>query len=642
LIAVVDGTSGEAAIYQYDAVGNLLGIVRQPASTVAILNFTPKSGPVGTTVTISGTGYSATASQNTVTFNGTAATVSSATATQLVVTVPTGATTGPIAVTTPTGSVTSSTPFTVTSGGPLGAPTITSFTPTIGTAGTAVTISGTNYDPTPINDKVGFNVSQSFISSVTPTTLSVVVPSGTGSGKITVGTPLGTAVSATDFFVPPAPYTTAEVDSTGRIAFGETQSLTVSAANHIALLVFDGAANQKVSAWLRTTFVGCGTASATLAILNPDGTQLAAINTCTQNTTLLGPVSLPASGTYTLLLDPAGTNTGTATLTLYDVVDVTGGITPGGASVPVTLNTPGQRALLTFTGSSNQKVSAWLNPTAFVGCGTTSATLAILNPDGTQLAAISTCGQNTTFLGPVSLPASGTYTLLLDPAGTNTGTATLNLYDVVDVTGGITFGQTLMANLSTPGQRALWTFSGNATQRVSIVINTSTLGSCSSGNLSVLKPDGTTLASTGSVCTGVIWGPVVLPTTGTYTIVADPAGTTTGQVTVTLHEVVDVTGTLTIGAAPTPVTITTPTQTANLTFAGTASQQVTVRVTGNTISSVTVKLLKPDGTTQTSSTSSAANFNLTTQTVATTGTYTVMVDPPGVNTGSLNVQVTSP
>jgi YD repeat-containing protein len=96
LIAVVDQTAGEAATYQYDTVGNLLGIVRQPASTVAILNFTPKSGPVGTTVTIVGTGYSAT--QNTVTFNGTAATVTSATTTQLVVTVPSGATTGPITI----------------------------------------------------------------------------------------------------------------------------------------------------------------------------------------------------------------------------------------------------------------------------------------------------------------------------------------------------------------------------------------------------------------------------------------------------------------------------------------------------------------------------------------------------------------
>jgi hypothetical protein len=161
------------------------------------------------------------------------------------------------------------------------------------------------------------------------------------------------------------------------------------------------------------------------------------------------------------------------------------------------------------------------------------------------------------------------------------------------------------------------------------------------GPLSVLKPDGTTLGST-TLCTGAIEGPVVLPVSGTYTIVADPSSAYTGQITVALYEVVDVTGTLTIGAAPTSVTITTPTQTASLTFAGTANQQVTVRITSNTISNVTVKLLKPDGTTQTSKTSSAASFNLTQQTVATTGTYTVVVDPPGVNTGSLNVQVTSP
>ena len=124
------------------------------ASPVSILNFTPKSGPVGTTVTISGTGYSTTASQNTVTFNGIPATVTSASLTQLVVTVPSGATTGPIAVTTPTGSATSSTSFTVTTGGPLGAPTITSFTPTIGTMGTTVTITGTNFELIPANNKI--------------------------------------------------------------------------------------------------------------------------------------------------------------------------------------------------------------------------------------------------------------------------------------------------------------------------------------------------------------------------------------------------------------------------------------------------------------------------------------------------------
>ena len=56
----------------------------------------------------------------------------------------------------------------------------------------------------------------------------------------------------------------------------------------------------------------------------------------------------------------------------------------------------------------------------------------------------------------------------------------------------------------------------------------------------------------------------------------------------------------------------------------------------------TVRLLKPDGTQLTSSTSSSASFNLSTQTLPTTGTYTIVVDPSAANTGSINVSVTNP
>src|SRR5262249_52661843 len=106
LVAVIDA-NGNAAVYNYDAVGNILSIARYTSSQVAVSSFTPKLGPVGTPVTISGTGFSATASQNTVSFNGVTANVTSATPNQLIVTVPTGATTGPISVTTPAGSATS-------------------------------------------------------------------------------------------------------------------------------------------------------------------------------------------------------------------------------------------------------------------------------------------------------------------------------------------------------------------------------------------------------------------------------------------------------------------------------------------------------------------------------------------------------
>jgi len=83
-------------------VGNLLSITRAalPANNgLAIVNFTPQQGPVGTTVTIQGQGFSATPSADAVEFNGTPAAVTAASASTLTVTVPSGATTGPISVT---------------------------------------------------------------------------------------------------------------------------------------------------------------------------------------------------------------------------------------------------------------------------------------------------------------------------------------------------------------------------------------------------------------------------------------------------------------------------------------------------------------------------------------------------------------
>src|SRR5439155_11438250 len=143
LIQVTD-PSGDSAFYHYDAVGNITAIDRLGAGTVGLSGFAPISGAPGTTVTISGSGFSTTQAQNAVTFSGTAAAVVSATTTQDTATVPAGATTGPIGVTTPTGSATSATPFTVLSTN--GRPTITGFTPSIAPTGEAVTITGTNFE----------------------------------------------------------------------------------------------------------------------------------------------------------------------------------------------------------------------------------------------------------------------------------------------------------------------------------------------------------------------------------------------------------------------------------------------------------------------------------------------------------------
>ncbi len=92
------------------------GVVCAPVSapTPTIANFTPTSGPIGTTVTITGTNFSTTPSNNIVFFGATQAAVSASTSTQLTVTVPAGATYESISVLVNGLTGYSSTPFIVT------------------------------------------------------------------------------------------------------------------------------------------------------------------------------------------------------------------------------------------------------------------------------------------------------------------------------------------------------------------------------------------------------------------------------------------------------------------------------------------------------------------------------------------------
>src|SRR6266852_4793127 len=89
----VVASSGTVIEYVYDPVGNILQIKRSTVAPgkLAIVNFTPQRGGAGQTVTIQGQAFDPTAANDIVQFNGTAATVLSASATNLTVTVPASA-----------------------------------------------------------------------------------------------------------------------------------------------------------------------------------------------------------------------------------------------------------------------------------------------------------------------------------------------------------------------------------------------------------------------------------------------------------------------------------------------------------------------------------------------------------------------
>ncbi|MGH9833305.1 MAG: IPT/TIG domain-containing protein [Blastocatellia bacterium] len=112
-LRAVISLAGEAAVYSYDAAGNITEIRRIAANVITILSFTPRSGAEGDRVQILGTGFGANAASNTVTFNGLAAQVIEADRNRILVTVPAAATTGPITVTSANGTATSDAPFTI-------------------------------------------------------------------------------------------------------------------------------------------------------------------------------------------------------------------------------------------------------------------------------------------------------------------------------------------------------------------------------------------------------------------------------------------------------------------------------------------------------------------------------------------------
>ena len=700
LIAVVN-PAGDTATYTYDAVGNLLSISRQSSSQLSIISITPNSGPVGTTVTINGTGFHETVTENTVTFNGVAATISSATATQIVTSVPSGATTGLVTITTPEGSVTSSTPFTV---GSSAAPTITGFTPVIGTAGTGVTIVGTNFDPLVSNNSVMFGASSATVNAATATNIITTVPAG-GSGRITITTPSGTAISSTDFFNTPAPYTGADVDSTSRMNFGDTKTVSINSRYRVGLVLFDGTAGQRIS----LNITGVTFFKGRVTIYSPTG-AFSAYKDVTNSGGLLG-TTLQATGTYMILVDPDNDYTGSATLTLNAVpADINGTITIDGPSVSATINAPAQDVRLTFSGNTGQKII--LNLT---GVSIPSGNVYIYNPDSSMLASAPfTTGGG--FIDSQTLATTGTYTIVIVPDGVGTGNVTTSLTSApADVTGNVIIGGPMVpVNLNTAGQNASFTFSGSAAQRATVNITGVTIPW---SDIKILNPDGSTLTQTAVNQNGGIIDIQTLTVSGTYTVLINPRGAYTGGMSlgvststadghlifngatgrrvtlklnnltaaetltltdpnsVTLDSVAVSSGAgylnrtlLTAGAYnaavtplsnfiltvsdappsesvgtlaqgyPSTVFLSTPQGNSWLSFSGTAGQKMSLIIGSSTITMASLTVYSPDGTLLVGPTNffSSGTF-VDGFTMPLTGTYLVLIDPVGTYTGSVNV-----
>jgi len=100
--APVGGSTGAVTVTTPG--GTAIGPVFTYLQAPTITGITPASAVAGSSVTITGTNFDTAIANNAVHFNGTVAVVTSATVTQLVVTVPIGGTSGNVTVTTPGGT----------------------------------------------------------------------------------------------------------------------------------------------------------------------------------------------------------------------------------------------------------------------------------------------------------------------------------------------------------------------------------------------------------------------------------------------------------------------------------------------------------------------------------------------------------
>jgi large repetitive protein len=521
--------SGNSTVqnYIYDASGNITSMTSSPQGTLGIANLSNGQGAVGTEVILYGSGFSTDPSADTVTFNGVAATVVSATATQLVVVVPAGTTSGPITVSTATGSVTTSNSFTVAANAAVAAPTIAGFLPPVALAGATLTISGTGFQSTPGANRVQINGTWAPVVSATATTLTVGVPTQTGSGLISVYTPTGTATASCCLVIPPSGYTVTQVALSGMAAVnGPAQTVNISSTSVSEVEVFNGIRGQQLTLGISNFAL----TRAQVSVFGPDGSTLLAPVTITASGQGIPLPALPKSGTYSVVISPSG-YTGSVALSIVGPLSA-GALTLNGPGTPVTLSVPGQTAMLTFSGTQGSSLTLSLT-----GVTLSAGTLSILNPNGSVLIS-STFGTAGATLMP-ELPTSGTYTVLVTPTGGIGGSFTAALSSTAAATVTLNSG---VYNLGVTNQTPVTlTFEATAGTYMTLGLAESG-GSVYAVTVAIDGPNQAQLVSTteyfGSPSTGNGQNLInlgLLPESGTYSItIAQTSSSGTGTLALSL------------------------------------------------------------------------------------------------------------
>jgi hypothetical protein len=330
-----------------------------------ITSLSQTSGAVGASLTITGTGFSAGGTQTPqVVFNPQVyATPTTSSDTSVTVAVPSGATTGDVLVSVG-GGVSNGVLFTVTSSDP----SISNISPTGGTVGTSVTITGSNFGSSRGSSTITFNGTTGTPTSWGATSIVVPVPSGatTGNVVVTVG---GVASDPYGFEVgTAAPKITSISPTSGAVGTATTITGTNFGSSQGSSTVnFNGASGIPTS-WSATSIhvpVPVGTTTGNV-VVNVGSTSSNAVAFTVPGTgpsiTSLSPTSASVGASITVTGTNFGQFQGSSTVTFGGVAAIATGWSPTSIVATVPSGAATGSVVVTVNGSASSGVSFTVSP----------------------------------------------------------------------------------------------------------------------------------------------------------------------------------------------------------------------------------------------------------------------------------------
>ncbi|MEO7299473.1 MAG: IPT/TIG domain-containing protein [Verrucomicrobiota bacterium] len=379
---------------------NFTVIGREPYIT----DFSPISGAAGTVVTMNGVHFTSVTNARFAGINATIAPITSDT--QIQVTAPVNVVTGPISLTRSNVTGTTSSNFFV-------APTITSFSPTSGRAGTNVIIIGKNLTGT---TGVKFNGASASYIVDSNTQITATVPLGASTGFLNVIAPGGQFITTSNFVV--LPTITGFNPSIGRagtnvIITGFNLNGTTNVYFNGASAIFSGVTSNQL-----TAVVPVAATSGPIKVATTNGIFISTSNFFLPPGIITLSPTTGAPGTNVTI---TGINFTNATVVSFNAVSATFSVVNNTsiiATVPVGA-TSGSVSVSAPAGTANSTNIFYLRPIVSgfsPGGGVAGSTITITGSSFTNVTAVQFNGFNASF----SLGNNSQLTALV-PAGATTG-----------------------------------------------------------------------------------------------------------------------------------------------------------------------------------------------------------------------------